>query len=50
MKKEFSFFYDGKHYLLSAENSTYELEKGISVQVISNSYTEYNKMAIFYLR
>ena len=43
MKKEFSFNYGEKKYVLSAENNAvYELEKDITVEVICNNYPEFN--------
>lgn len=43
MKKEFSFNYGEEHYVFSAENgAVYELEKGVTVEVICKNYPEYN--------
>ncbi|MBQ3529350.1 MAG: alpha-galactosidase [Oscillospiraceae bacterium] len=43
MKKEFSFNYGDKQFVFSAENNAvYELEKGVTVQVVCKEYKEYD--------
>lgn len=43
MKKEFSFSYGEKRCVFSAENNAvYELEKGVTVQVVCKEYKEYD--------
>jgi len=43
MKAEFSFNYGEKQYVLSAKNgAVYELDKGVTVQVVAKEYSDYD--------